>query len=504
MMRDVESPQEFIDWSFRWLIAASLQRRVWVSIRGQQLYPNIYLFLVAEPGIGKGQSLKPAKELLSWHKWHDKSLNDVDSILAKLRQTPCHKDDLTDAILSSDKQSGASDDIQKKNLSLFPVGPDATTYEQLIQDMAASTRCVMHSPDANGRRKMYTHNSFAFISTELSNLIKKGTDSIVNFMLEAYDCSEKYEYRTKHQGKDCVHRVCLNFAGGTTPDYMAKTFDDSLLNEGMSSRSFFIFGYGKRFYKLESAAVTDDQLHSKATLLAHIRKLSQLYGEVKLTPEAWQMLKTWYQDIYPNYRVNRDQKMVHYYSRKDLHVMKTAMALHFADSTEMTLTTDDIQNALDVLEHAEKSMHLALQVGNRNPLANVSRKITKFFLARGNAPCSFAELLREFFAEVREADLKEIVNYMVSARKLIVKQAPNGLETYCAVIEHAVDMEPISAAQAYELKATVHATLDAKIRWGRNGKIIIPKGTPMEEIIKLRKLISGGDITGVTSIKWEE
>ena len=28
MMRDVESPQEFIDWSFRWLIAASLQRQI--------------------------------------------------------------------------------------------------------------------------------------------------------------------------------------------------------------------------------------------------------------------------------------------------------------------------------------------------------------------------------------------------------------------------------------------------------------------------------------------
>jgi hypothetical protein len=342
----------------------------------------------------------------------------------------------------------------------------------------------------------------------LANLINKNADGIVNFMLDAYDCPEKYEYRTKHQGKDCVHRCCLNFAAGTTPDYMAKTFDDSLLNEGMASRSFFIFAYEKRFYKLETDAESETQLRAKSHLLAWLRKLSSLYGEVRLTEEAKQHLKFWYENIHPKVKPNRDPKMVHYYGRKDLHVLKTAMAIHFSDSLEMEISLETLIKAMDVLEEAEKKMHLALQVGSKNPLANIARKITAWFVARENEPASFKEILEVFYTDGKSSDIIEILQYMQSIQKMSrlpedkAAKLPERYQLNPQTLA-ADKLETASDLPFIESRQTVHPSLADGIRWGRKGKIILKKGLPFEEIAKLRRLMSEGIVTGVTGLGWE-
>lgn len=510
ILRDIEAPQEFIDWSFTWMISAALQRRVWTTGRGKVLYPNMYLFLVAEPGIGKGVSLGPAKELLSWHKYYDKGPHDPESIYKRLMSGgSISVDDNLERLITptsgNGKDAAAMD--EKKNLPLFAMGPDSTTYAQLVQDMAGSARLIRNSitlPDGSTKVQVHTHNSFAFVSTELSNLIKKGSDEIVTLMLEAYDCVEKYEYRTKHQGKDCVHRVCLNFAAGTTPDYMSRTFDDSLLNEGISSRSFFIFAFNKRFYRYESGGMTDDQIRSKAVLLSWLRSLAGLFGEVKLSDEAKSFFKKWYENVHPTYRPNKDPKMIHYYSRKELHVMKVAMALHFADSLTLELSVEDVQRAIETLETAEKRMHLALQVGSKNPLANIARKIVRYFVARGNEPATYAELMNTFYSEARTADLAEVVQFMVSTHKLVMEKR-GAQDTYKLDPKRQAEesIETASDVPFLEARKVVHPTLDPSIRWGRDGKVIIPKKIAAEELVRLRQLITAGEIKGFKTIGWE-
>ncbi len=508
LLRDIEAPQEFIDWAFRWLICASLQRRVWVSLRGKQLYPNIYLFLVAEPGIGKSITLSPAKELLSWHKYHDKGPHDTETIYRKLMSgAGMTAEEVVDRIMVPQNDTNKQTDEERKNMPLFAVGPDSTTYEQLVQDMAGNPRMIRYQAkqrDGTTKPQIMTHNSFCFASTELSNLIKKGSDSIVNLMLEAYDCAERYEYRTKHHGKDCVHRVCLNFAAGTTPDYMSRTFDDSLLNEGISSRSFFIFAFNKRFYRLETGSHTDDQIRSKASLLAWLRVLGSLYGEVTMTPEARDFLKFWYEQIHPTARPNKDPKMIHYYSRKELHVVKTAMAVHFADSTDLVLTLEDFQKAFEILEHAEKRMHLALQVGTKNPLANIARKIIRWFVARGNEHATQNELIAAFYSEARSSDLIEVIQYMMSTNKLVVERT--GPQDYFKLnpLRAAEDeIETRSDTAFIETRQVVHDSLDRRIRWGRGGKVILPRDLPGPELLKLRTLMRDKLVSGVSAIAWE-
>jgi len=86
------------------------------------------------------------------------------------------------------------------------------------------------------------------------------------------------------------------------------------------------------------------------------------------------------------------------------------MVLHFSESIEMEISLETVKRALEILEDAERYMHLALQVGCKNPFSNTARNITRFFVARNNEPASFATLLEQFYAEARTSeDRKSVV-----------------------------------------------------------------------------------------------
>src|SRR4051812_35383690 len=47
------APSIFLKWAAISAIAGALERKVWVRMNRMNLYPNMYVFLVAAPGVGK-------------------------------------------------------------------------------------------------------------------------------------------------------------------------------------------------------------------------------------------------------------------------------------------------------------------------------------------------------------------------------------------------------------------------------------------------------------------
>src|SRR5437667_9649237 len=74
-MSGFSSPDNYIDWGWYYLIAASLQRRVWCGPLHSPLYSNNYTILVGEPGIGKGLVIKQVSEFLRFHKIENPKIN---------------------------------------------------------------------------------------------------------------------------------------------------------------------------------------------------------------------------------------------------------------------------------------------------------------------------------------------------------------------------------------------------------------------------------------------
>lgn len=396
-MKDVTSPDNYITCGFYYMISAALQRRVWIGSPRQPIFPNVYIILCGDPGVGKGLVIKQVESILRFHK-----RKAGQAVIGDIK--PDSKDE--DALIQrAQVENDVKDSIQKAKdeLLLIPVAPSATTYEKLVSSMASSVRAYCYrTTDSDGKSKLGHgyQSSLCFCLEEISSLFKSHTHDLVNFLLQAYDCGD-YRYETLSRGEDIIKNCCLSFFGGTTPDFIARSFGTEILGQGFSSRTWFIYAPKNRKEVLFIEDFTPEQEAARNDILAHVKKLTGLYGQVRLEPDALIFMKEWWENINPTKKANASPRLIPYYSRKQLHVLKLAAGIHFADKLDMTITLDECQSALALLESWEMDMHHALCVGDKNPLSELSRGIQKY-LGR-NGPTGEKDLFIEFYEKCPES-----------------------------------------------------------------------------------------------------
>lgn len=402
-MSGIMSPQVYIDFGFYYLISAALQRRVWHGPDHRPLYPNQYIILVGEAGVGKGLVIKPVTEILRYHKLRRKVQSDADPVHREMLELLAEAD-LTDAERAKQRE----DKHRIEEPLLIPVAADATTYEALVTAMCRSLRRKDYSKFDEKLQKtitaVYTHSSQAFSLEELSSLMKKKADDVLGFLLVGFDCGD-YKKDTKTAGVDKIHNMCVNFFAGTTPEYMQKTFKDGVLNEGMSSRGIFIFAAKPRFYAMEIPDLTPEQKQHWQDIVDQVGKLTQLYGRVTTDRKVEEFLQEWWV-AQQQVKANCNEKLKHYYSRKNIHVRKLAMAIHFAESTSMELTLEEHVKAIAMLDNVELVMHHALVHGSANPLYRLGLRVVDFLEETGGATAK--ELLVRFWEELPTPSLKQV------------------------------------------------------------------------------------------------
>jgi len=422
------SPDNFIRWGWYYLVAAALQRRVWCPPDHERMFANMFVTLVADPGVGKGGVIRSVSNILTYHK-----LEDFKNEAANASMTDAEKSTIS-AIADFDLKNAqeemetgkAKNSVVDKPL-LIPVAADAVTYEALVQSMAHSYRRINYvawdEKLQKNKMNIYGHSSLCFCLEEIASLFRKNHDSLVNFLIQAYDCGENYEYQTKTSGRDRIRRVCLNFFSGTTPDFMQSTFDEKLTNQGYSSRTFYIFSLKNRKTVFFRPELTTEQVKCRADIITHVKDLTKLYGQVQLSKETVAFLEAWIHDDagQPDLRASKSAKLKAYYARKNIHIMKVAMAIHFGESTDMSIPIETFKKAIDVLHEEEKTMALALMMGNNNPLARPATKIIDYLTNFGKR--NFTELLAEFWGDMRKPELEEVLNYLQQVDKIKTVQA---------------------------------------------------------------------------------
>lgn len=405
----LSSPQNMVDWGFRYLIAASLQRRVWCPPEHRKCFPNMYPVLVGKPGIGKGNVIRSVYDILGHHKLDETAVAGTPTAEEKATMAAIIEADIKAATESTNQTTS------NEKPALIPTAADAVTYEALVKSMASAYRRINYSEysEKHGRHimKIYGHSSLAFCLEEMASLFRKNTESMVNFLIQAYDCGDKYEYRTKTSGIDRVLRLCLNFLAGTTPDFMQEVFDDRLLSQGFSSRAFFIYASKNRKSQFFIPGLTPAQEKYREELRTHVKELTRLYGQVDVENSTIRWLEDWWEkyENNPTLRASPSSKLEAYYSRKNIHVMKVAMALHFGESLEMRMDKKVFENAMEVLHQEEKTMHLALAFTGVNPLSRLSQRVLD--LLRG-CPRTYSDLLIECYSLGTRKELDEVLEYL--------------------------------------------------------------------------------------------
>lgn len=427
----LQSPTNYIHWCWYHMIGACLQRRVWIGPADQALFMNTFVILVGEPGIGKGIAIKEVTAFMRHWKLFDVvgHSNNGKSAEDKQQVEMEQKSALKDAM---EKETQGKGQQSKETIPpiLFPQASDSTSYQSLIEAIGENYRSInyYHYDESQKKEiiKTYRHSSVGFHLQELASLLRAKTEDITNFLLGLYDCPLDFEYRTITRGKDRVRRACVNLLAGTTPDYMQSTFDSKIVNQGFSSRTFYICATKNRKNVIRLPELTPDQQQAKRELLDHIKKLSFLYGQLRIEESTWAWLQNWWDEYESNkhMRSNHSPLLKGYYSRKQIHTLKLGAIKYLGEypTLEHPVPLEYFQDAALTLEKEEKFMHLALTLEGSTPMSRAT-KFTMDFLTQG--PQKYIALHVELWKILGNKGLiEECLNFLQETNQIEPESRP--------------------------------------------------------------------------------
>lgn len=261
------------------------------------MYPNMYIMLVAPPGVGKS------------------------------------------AII------GHSENLLRKIPELY-VSPSSVTSASLIDTLAIAQRAIMGPV-------LTTFNSVQVISSELQNFLPEYNAAFMGVMTKLYDC-ELYEER-RRTGKVQHVRIDntqISMLAGTTPSYLNTFLPEGAWDQGFMSRTILVFCDDPSNVDLfdESNREFYDQLY--VDIVNDLRVIMGYYKAVAWTPESQKVIVDWIEGgCSPAPTHNR---LKHYNTRRTAHMVKLSMVACLArGDTQFVITPEDFAVALDWLLEAE-------------------------------------------------------------------------------------------------------------------------------------------------------
>jgi len=350
-VEETESPRIFWLWSGIFTIASALQRKTWISFGLENLYPNFYVMIVAEPGeCRKGAPTSLAKKFLI----------DIES----------------------------------------PVFADSPTKRAMTKAMHKLSR--IHTFRYKG--DILTQCPIALISKEMSSFLAVDPKSMIEVLTDLFDSHDEWKYETSGEGKDILYGVCVGCLFASTPSWIAANLPEEAIGGGFTSR--FVVVHAKTKYKWLSLPPTPDTSIYK-DLLHDLNKIRNLIGEFTWEEGALETYDKWYNTIETKTNELTDKRLRGYFSRIHIMVLKLSMVLQVAQSDELLITSDNILAAITILEEALATASDAFGAHGRSTTSVAVHDILRQLRQMGST--TFAQLLTINVKDTNRKELTEII-----------------------------------------------------------------------------------------------
>jgi len=303
----MEAARSFQKWVGMSVIAGALRKKVHLSLGRIRVYPNLYVVLVAEPGIArKSQSINTGQELLL-----------------------------------------ATPDIA--------VSADAITKEALLEQMA---ECMQKEIFENGEE--LNHCSLSIISREFETFLgqKKENTKMLVLLTDLFDGQElPWTYKTKNSGNAIIMSPYLNLLAATTPESLASCLPSSAIGGGLTSRIIFVWAE-RRHRKVAFPELTDRVNELNDLLKKDLYFISRIAGVYQFSPEARANWINWY-EAYEEADINRictEPSFNGWYSRKPTYILKIAIIIAASESDSLVMEWRHVERAIKMIEGTEMDM----------------------------------------------------------------------------------------------------------------------------------------------------
>lgn len=301
-----------------------LEQKVYVVSGGSHLYPNVFCFLVGHAGVGKTRSIIASKKYY---------LETPDPLAA----------------------------------------PTSMTASSLIDALAKSKRTIVRMPEGP-----LEYNTTYITADELGAFMHEHDKEAIAVLSAFYDPTP---YGQTRRGNDLSIKIKspqVNLICGTTPSNLMSFMPDVAWEQGFTSRIIMVFS--------DERTIGDDFADIDTTLnpdLIHdLQRIATLVGGFQVTPAYREAVNNWRAVGEPP--VPNHPKLIHYCTRRRVHLYKLSMLSAIDRSDTLLLTVDDFNRAMGWLTEAESTMPDIFKAGAGNADAKAMDEIYHFVLTTAN------------------------------------------------------------------------------------------------------------------------
>lgn len=349
-VEDTEAPRTYWYWSGIFTICAALQRKVWIPYGLENIYPNLYLLVVAPPGERKGLPPTIAKKFL--------------------------------------------EKIQ------IPVAVDSSSKRALTEELAETAKTESFLWEGKPRSMA----TLAVISKEMSSLLAVDPKGIIEVLTDLFDSHDVWKYKTSGKGEDFLYNVCVSCFVATTPTWFMNNLPVEAIGGGYTSRHIIISG-GERYKLIPWPNAPDEELEKR--LISDLLHINSLVGQFRIDPVAEQIFTDWYNKTPARIKAMKDERILGFLNRMHVIVLKVAMALHVSYSDDLIINPDDMGRAMDSVDASIPMASYALGGHGRSKLGPDVERVTRQIRMMGKT--TLKQLLIMNRTDLSLTELKEVL-----------------------------------------------------------------------------------------------
>ena len=322
-----------------------------------QIWPNTYITLVADPGIGKSRIIHAARDYA-----------------AKLKEK---------IILS----------------------PTSMSFASLVDQLSRAKRNVLRADPAHLDEDKY--NAMYICVDELGTLITKYENETIDGLSYFYDGRVYGQTRRTGDLSITIQNPLLSIMFGVTPQNLLSTLPDRAWGQGFMSRMVMVYSneriIGDDFAEMKPT-FSDDLFHD-------LEIIAGLYGQFQVTEDYKRSMLQWLEA--GELPVPGHPKLLHYTTRRKMHIYKLSMISSVDRSNSLILTVEDFNRAFDWLIAAEQHMPDIFKAGVANADAMAMDEIVHFMkISDRGSGISESQIVRFALARVPHNSILRIVDIL--------------------------------------------------------------------------------------------
>jgi hypothetical protein len=369
-----EAPLKMLFWTGVSTVCGALRRRVWLDMKYFQWVPNMYIIMVAPPGIvSKSTTANIGMNLL----------RDVPGI---------------------------------------HFGPDVVTWQALVESMSQNGELVLDKTTG----EFYPMSCLTIASDEFGTFLNPDDREMVDVLVSLWDGKRgSFSKKTKMSGNDSIENPWINVIACTTPAWIAGNFPQYMIGGGFTSRCVFVYAEKKR----QEIAYPDEHVPKdfsslRADLVHDLTRISELFGAITLSPSAREWGREWYAQHWrnPSPELSTDQ-FAGYLARKQTHIHKLAMILSASAGDSLTISAKHLEYATEMLGAIEEDMpKVFANIGKSDITGGTSRIIA---ILQKEGTMTKTNLFRQLFHTLSYQDFEQALSGALNAQVLLQYQEGN-------------------------------------------------------------------------------